>query len=134
MADRGRDGGNPPVYYSRACKESFNKGGLSSGSVNTTDLINNERCSVIAQFCRRVQSVIWNRCLIQTKQGHLGLAPQSARINDLICIFYGCSVPVVLRRVEKTEEEVDEEIRLDRKYFKNELKIRLWKRWQKYQK
>lgn len=123
VADRGRDGRNPPVYYSRACKESFAKGGLSSGSVNLTDLINNERCSIIAQFCRRVQSVIWNRSLIKTLpqrprydsdpeslKPSLGLAAQGIRPRDLICILYGCSVPVALRRQRKTKEEVEQEI------------------------
>ena len=112
VADRGRDGRNPPVYYSRACQESFMKGGHESGSVNTTDLINNERCSVVAQFCRRVQSVIWNRSLIMTKSQKLGLVGRNVKKGDLICIFYGCSVPVVLRRrnEKKTEAEVEQEI------------------------
>ena len=113
VADRGRDGKNPPVYYSRACKESFAKGGLSSGSVNMTDLINNERCSVIAQFCRRVQAVIWNRCLITTKYDRLGLTGQDVKREDLVCILYGCSVPVVLRRKHKSKEQVLHEMRED---------------------
>jgi hypothetical protein len=111
VADRGRDGRNPPVYYSRACKESFLKGGLVSGSVSTTDLINNERCSVVAQFCRRVQAVIWNRSLIKTKNGNLGLVSRNVREGDLVCILYGCSVPVILRKndLRKTDIEVEEE-------------------------
>jgi hypothetical protein len=112
VADRGRDGRNPPVYYSRACQESFLKGGHESGSVNTTDLINNERCSVVAQFCRRVQSVIWNRSLVMTKSGKLGLVGRNVEKGDLICIFYGCSVPVVLRkkREKKKDAEINQEI------------------------
>ncbi|KAI4213184.1 MAG: hypothetical protein LQ351_004130 [Letrouitia transgressa] len=117
VADRGRDGRNPPVYYSSACKESFSKGGLSSGSVNLTDLINNERCSVIAQFCRRVQAVIWNRCFITTKSEksdladeRLGLTGQDIRCGDLICILYGCSVPVALRRLPKSKEDIMQEM------------------------
>lgn len=27
----------------------------------------------------------------------MGLAPMAAQIEDIICILYGCSVPVVLR-------------------------------------
>lgn len=121
VADRGRDGRNPPIYYSRACRESFNKGGFSSGSVNTTDLINNERCSVVAQFCRRVQAVIWNRRLIKTESLRLGLASQYTEKGDLVCILYGCSVPVVLRRKWKTvaevEEEIEEDVRLSRERY-----------------
>ncbi|KAL9609432.1 MAG: hypothetical protein Q9167_005808 [Letrouitia subvulpina] len=118
VADRGRDGRNPPVYYSSACKESFAKGGLSSGSVNLTDLINNQRCSVIAQFCRRVQAVIWNRCFITTKSERsdladderLGLTGQDVQCGDLICILYGCSVPVALRRLRKSKEDILQEM------------------------
>lgn len=106
VADRGHNGKNPPVYYSRACKESFDKGGYASGSVNLSELIANERCSVIAQFCRRVQAVIWNRCLITTEAKRLGLSGKTVKAGDLICILYGCSVPVALRRQRKTKEDV----------------------------
>ncbi|KAI9855748.1 MAG: hypothetical protein M1813_009638 [Trichoglossum hirsutum] len=110
VADRGRDGRNPPAYYSRACRESFLKGGLPSGSVSTSDLINNERCSVIAQFCRRVQAVIWNRSLIKTASGNLGLASKNVQKGDSVCVLYGCSVPVVLRKSKrKTDDRVKEE-------------------------
>ncbi|KAF2456965.1 heterokaryon incompatibility protein-domain-containing protein, partial [Lineolata rhizophorae] len=114
VADRGRDGRNPPVYYARACKESFLKGGLESGSVDTTKLIDNERCSIIAQFCRRVQAVIWNRCLIKTGKGSLGLASKVIEKGDLVCILYGCSVPVILRKNGgKKEDEVRDEWKED---------------------
>ncbi|OCL14441.1 HET-domain-containing protein [Glonium stellatum] len=128
VGDRGQDGKNPPVYYSRACKESFSKGGLSSGSVSTTDLINNERCSVVAQFCRRVQSVIWNRCLIKTKGGNLGLANSNIHEGYLVCILYGCSVPVILRQSEKkTPNEIDDEVADEMRHRKTEWFLR-WKK------
>jgi hypothetical protein len=122
VADRGRDGKNPPVYYARACKESFEKGGYVSGAINTTDLINNERCSVIAQFCRRVQAVIWNRALVRTKSGKLGLAGPNVQVGDKICILYGCSVPVILRKSEeKAEEVMENEIAWELQYLKKQL-------------
>lgn len=132
VADRGRDGRNPPVYYSRACKESFFKGGLSSGSVNTTDLINNERCSVVAQFCRRVQAVIWNRSLIKTTQtGRLGLASQNVQGGDFVCILYGCSVPVILRYKKKDEGEIDLEVAEDVRHWQYEIFTRYLKNYQR---
>lgn len=146
VADRGRDGRNPPVYYSRACKESFIKGGLMSGSVNTTDLINNQRCSVVAQFCRRVQAVIWNRSLIRTGTQKLGLVGKNVQTEDLVCILYGCSVPVILRKSNrKTDEdiklEIEEEIRHRKKEvfafwreFKNRMKAFRAKRKEEKQK
>ena len=32
----------------------------------------------------------------------LGVGPKNARVGDIICILYGCSVPVVLRRLRST--------------------------------
>ena len=128
VADRGRDGRNPPVYYSRACKESFFKGGLSSGRVDTTDLISNERCSVVAQFCRRVQSVIWNRSLVKTKHTErLGLASQNVHMTDLVCVLYGCSVPVTLRQKEKKQDEINLEIEEEIRYYQSEIASRIMK-------
>lgn len=88
---------------STACKESVQKGGIASGSVNTSDLINNERNSIVAEFCRRVQSVIWERRLFDTDtrgRKTIGLA-RDVRKGDKVCILYGCTVPVILRRVKK---------------------------------
>jgi hypothetical protein len=34
--------------------------------------------------------------------GVLGLAPNEARKGDLICIIFGCSVPLVLRQVQES--------------------------------
>lgn len=98
VADRGRNDRNPPYYYARACKETILKGGIRSNAVDTTALIYNERNSIIAEFCRRVQAVIWNRALIKTEKGALGLVSEEVREGDLICIIYGCTTPVILRR------------------------------------
>lgn len=114
VADRGRHGRNPPTYYGRACKESITKG-LPSGSLNTTDLINEGRCSVVAEFFRRVQAVIWNRALMRTKNRHLGIIQDDAEAGDLICILYGCSVPVILRRMQKTPQGIETEQKEDAK-------------------
>jgi hypothetical protein len=103
VAGRGREGRNPPTYYARAAIESVKRGGLATGSVNTADLINNERSSIVAEFCRRVQRVIWNRMMVKTRRrGNLGMVPKNTRPGDLVCILYGCSVPVILRPFTKT--------------------------------
>lgn len=111
VADRGKDGRNPPYYYATACRESVRKGGLRGGSVDTGALINSERNSIIAEFCRRVQAVIWNRRLIKTDAplNVLGLASQHVRKGDLICIIFGCTVPVILRKVEKPKGDPEKE-------------------------
>jgi hypothetical protein len=117
VADRGRDNRNPPYYYATACKESVQKGGIASGRVNTADLINNERNSIVAEFCRRVQAVIWGRRLFKTKHGKLGLA-RSVQKGDRVCILYGCTVPVILTKsrkatAEKTAEDAVREEQFD---------------------
>ena len=129
VADRGKDGRNPPVYYARACKESFKKGGTGGGAVNTIDLINYERNSVVAQFCRRVQAVVWNRALIKTRAGRLGLVGKNVKKDDKVCILYGCSVPVILRENTcKGDEKFDSEMEWELGF----LKSIIWTNFKRY--
>lgn len=115
VADRGMHNQNPPYYYSRACRETIMKGALRSNAVDTTALIYNERNSIIAEFCRRTQCVIWNRAMIRTQNGSLGLVAPNVRKGDLVCIIYGCTVPVILRRAKrlKTGEDRRNEMKDD---------------------
>ncbi|KAI0193851.1 heterokaryon incompatibility protein-domain-containing protein [Astrocystis sublimbata] len=101
VGDRGKDNQNPPYYFARACRESAIKGGLRSGGINTRALIDNEQNSIIAEFCRRAQAVIWSRRLFKTKKGILGLGPMNVKVGDQVGIIYGCTVPVILRRGNK---------------------------------
>ncbi|KAI1197345.1 heterokaryon incompatibility protein-domain-containing protein [Nemania serpens] len=125
VGDRGRDNRNPPYYYARACKESVHKGGIASNSVNTSSLIDHERNSIVAEYCRRVQSVIWGRRLFETKSGRLGLAPDDVQKGDKVCILYGCTVPVILRRHEKKDKDIKAEVEEDRVEHLKAL-IRKW--------
>ncbi|KAH7086804.1 heterokaryon incompatibility protein-domain-containing protein [Paraphoma chrysanthemicola] len=119
VADRGFDNRNPPYYYARACRESVDKGGRESGSVNTTALINNERNSIIAEFCRRVQAVIWGRSLFKTKGGKLGLA-KDVKAGDWVCVLHGCTVPVILsRRFKKPGKREAEDLEDQFEAFKS---------------
>jgi hypothetical protein len=68
----------------------------------------------IRNFVARMRDVVWNRRVFKGKPWNssskpdskteelFGLAPQQARMNDKICLLYGCSVPVVLR--EQTDD------------------------------
>ncbi|KAL9617980.1 MAG: hypothetical protein Q9160_007285 [Pyrenula sp. 1 TL-2023] len=38
------------------------------------------------------------RRLMTTEKGHIGMVPTEARKRDLICVLFGCSVPMILRR------------------------------------
>ncbi|KAF2994455.1 hypothetical protein E8E14_002076 [Neopestalotiopsis sp. 37M] len=108
VADRGRDNRNPPYYYARACRESVHKGSISSGRVDTAALINNERNSIVAEFCRRVHAVIWNRRMFITKKKRLGLAFNVEK-GDKVCILYGCTVPIILRTHKKDPGDLSKE-------------------------
>jgi hypothetical protein len=108
VADRGHNGRNPPLYYPRAFLQSVTRG-LTSGSLNTTKLIEEGRSTVVAEFFRRVQSVIWNRSLMKTELTRLGMVSKRARKGDVICILYGCSVPVILRRHAKSDAMISKE-------------------------
>jgi Heterokaryon incompatibility protein (HET) len=102
VADRGPDGGRPPYTYQSAFNYAFQRKGQ-RGDLNTRELMLFGKCpSMAIDFLRRVQSVVWKRGLILTqREDFLGLAPSKAREGDLICILYGCSVPVVLSRKER---------------------------------
>lgn len=138
VADRGRHDRNPPYYYARACRETIIKGGLQSGAVDTSALIHNERNSIIAEFCRRVQSVIWNRALIRTENGALGLVSDKVKEGDRICIIYGCTVPIILRKkgwktrkqqeVEEFEDAVEAMKSLMRKCEDNRARKARWEK------
>ena len=125
VANRGKDSKSPPAYYSRACKEVFALGGFIIGSVNTNDFMNNERNSLLSQFCERVQAVTWNRRMVKTASGRLGLVGKGVQVGDHVCILYGCSVPVILRKSKPKEPDVlDREMELELAFLANMLKQR----------
>ncbi|KAL8708720.1 MAG: hypothetical protein Q9220_006445 [cf. Caloplaca sp. 1 TL-2023] len=99
VADRGPNGDNPPNWYQRACLECF-AASTTSGDIDTGALIADYRSpSHVVQFLKRVRSVVWNRVFVTSKSGQLfGLAPQGTQVGDYLCILFGCSVPVVLRK------------------------------------
>ena len=106
VADRGPNGVNPPTFYPRACKAALNQS-VKGGHISTSTLVHNGKSTIVAKFLRRVQEVIWMRRLIITEHDLLGLAPEMSKKNDLICVLYGCSVPVALRKMVDpvTDEE-----------------------------
>ena len=107
VADRGPEGHKlPPAYFPLACKWAFEQN-AESGQLNTTQMLANGKCpSIVTEFLQRVQSVVWGRRLILSdgrrgSQQLLRLVPLEAEEGDLICIIYGCSVPVILRKCRK---------------------------------
>jgi hypothetical protein len=111
VADRGPGGQKyPPAYFPLACKWVFEQRSR-RGNISTNELLTFGKCpSIATEFLRRVQSVVWDRMLVITegRKGSkqlLALVPAEAREGDVICILYGCSVPVVLRRQRKRKAD-----------------------------
>ena len=127
VADRGPHGQNALTFYPRACKEALSRLNLTKPNpLKTEHIISEGGCTIVAEFLRRVQSVIWNRRLMRTKHlGHLGLSHHDSREGDLICVLYGCSVPVVLRRVEKSPGQMLNDVLEDMK----DAKALIWRNY-----
>lgn len=100
VADRGPDGENPPHWYGRACRHVFERSG--TDDLDTTKMTSAIQSTDIKGFLQRVQSVTWSRKFFLTKQhpARPGIGPAHCQVGDHICIFFGCSVPVVLRPCE----------------------------------
>lgn len=108
VADRGPNNRSTPAFYPTACKEAIRRGSH-GGVVDSKKLIHEQRSSIIAEFMRRVESVVWNRGMMLTEVGRLGLAREGTEQGHFICILYGCTVPVILQRFKKTAEQLQGE-------------------------
>jgi len=99
VGDRGPHCANAPSWYHRALLYCLSHS-TGNPDINTKSLIAEYEAesSLVVDFLRRVQSVIWNRkFLVCAKGDWVGLAPMAAKTYDVVCILYGCSVPVLLR-------------------------------------
>ena len=102
-----RDGlGNlPPPFWQFSCRDAFSDR-PEDGDLDTREAL--LQCAeLVGEFLERVQCMVWNRSLIllesltpKANPKSLGLAPKNTKEGDLVCILHGCSVPVVLRKVE----------------------------------
>lgn len=112
VADRGNDGNPSPGWYHRAWETSYRRCNADDNEafdLHTQYLIQNlfddDNSSTITSFLRRVQSVTWNRRLATTEQMSLGIVPTATEEADIVCILWGCSVPVILRPHENGHYE-----------------------------
>jgi Heterokaryon incompatibility protein (HET) len=110
VANRGPHGKNPPAYYPTACMKAVQN--LTYGEIlstmNVSKLIQDGGSTIVAGFLRRAQAVVFGRSLMRTTDDRLGLVPEKTTEGDYICILFGCTVPVVLRKLSITEEQRDE--------------------------
>lgn len=119
VADRGPKG-SAPLFYKNVIRAAL-QAASSYNDYDTDKHIRTSSSEIVSDVLRRIQATIWGRRLIETEQLKLlGLAPEKSHKDDLVCILYGCSVPVILRKVMKTavdianENQDDEEERLER--------------------
>ena len=52
-------------------------------------------------YNRAMEQSVSNRRLMISSKGYIGLAPHESQHDDIICILFGCSVPIVLRKVDE---------------------------------
>jgi hypothetical protein len=120
---------NPPRCYRLILEQAYS----GKADVDLEKLIFWGDCEPAKDVSRRIHAVIWNRRMMRVKREQnsdrkidkiLGLAPDSAKEGDLVCILYGCSVPVILRCFEKSQNVVDSQKR--QQEIKARLKIHGW--------
>lgn len=101
VADRDPNGQPAPKRYYTALDNALTKRN-SNGDLITTDLIRQGRPEDMVTFLQRAQDVLWDRkffLLRRAKGPRFGLGPTKAQTGDLVCILFGCPVPIVLRKV-----------------------------------
>lgn len=134
VADRGPRGNDAPVFYQRTIQTALKFAQESDerpGEFVTARHIEQTNSDLVSGVLRQIQATIWGRLLFDTKRLLLGLAPRQTKPGDLVCILYGCSVPIILREIEKTPEDIareehDDELDLQRRMQKAKPFIENW--------
>ncbi|OQO04278.1 hypothetical protein B0A48_10889 [Cryoendolithus antarcticus] len=113
VAERGSKGEQAPGLYQTACAYVLSNVTV-NGYINTKELLSGDPPYMVKAYLKRVHEVIWDRCFIEVEsQGpelgagkvlH-GLAPNKARDTqarnkDVLCVLFGCTVPVLLREYQ----------------------------------
>jgi len=58
----------------------------------------------VTDICRTLIAGMTGRRIAVTKGGYIGALPEETQTGDLVCVLYGCSVPVVLRKLEGVDQ------------------------------
>ena len=51
----------------------------------------------VERFTRTARTASWGRTLFKTKSGYIGQGPGGVQKGDILCIIYGCRMPMILR-------------------------------------
>jgi hypothetical protein len=109
----GRDGGGntAPESWKAAMDYLLKTPNLDTTfSIDIEEILDSLIPEQVRAYLTVVRDIVWNRrtfCsreLATTGENMVGLVPPGAKIGDHICILYGCSVPVVLRKQWDNEE------------------------------
>ncbi|KAI4942296.1 hypothetical protein J4E86_010098 [Alternaria arbusti] len=111
VADRTENGSNLPEWYKKACLHCLEDSRFvnSQGDLNTNKSLSDSLPdSMTSKYLERAKSVVWRRRFIQlqvkTADGSetvYGLGPENCKKGDITCIISGCTVPVILRKIEE---------------------------------
>lgn len=94
VADRDHAGRNPPRWYQRACHYWLTQESL--------------ELELVTAYLKRVERVVFNRRLFsyEGQPGGVyeigGVGPGNVQPGDIVCILFGCSVPIILREDEES--------------------------------
>ncbi|KIW67526.1 hypothetical protein PV04_06770 [Phialophora macrospora] len=102
VGDRSSERKAVQEWYGRACQFAFRQS--VRDDIDTTFLLKTLKSTHVHEFLNRVQEAVWGRTLaaIDLKDEEslsLALCPPETGLDDIVAILYGCSVPVVLRKV-----------------------------------
>lgn len=117
-ADRDNRGHPAPAEYRsrmmeilQLCPENVSKGAHGDTveivpSIDVEELLATELSEEVQEVLKVIRDAVWNR---RTFKGNrisgngsiVGLIPQHGKIGDQLCVLYGCSVPVVLRKQQR---------------------------------
>jgi hypothetical protein len=102
VANRDFDGSYVGSYYQRTLRDTIQQYGASGSALNVKAILATPQCDIPSEkVLKRILSVTPSRRLFKTTTvtgDLLGLAPAKAQSGDLVCILFGCSVPVILRQ------------------------------------
>lgn len=109
VADRGPNGWPPAPWYRGACVMCLNDAALMTTD-SDLDITKKPNSDLMLKYLDRVKSVILNRKfflghkpeILRHEPEILGLTPEDVKVGDLICVLTGCTVPVILRPLERS--------------------------------
>jgi hypothetical protein len=103
VGNRTFSGEEPHVLWQRICKDAF-KWRPANGDLDIDYVLKKSNGAETKEFFDRVRCVTFKRRLMQLEGlSHIGLGPEWTKKGDVVCILFGCSVPVLLRKYVNNE-------------------------------